>query len=628
MQLVARVTFVVLVGATFAAFFVAQRLKSAPPVLNVNLTQYFSPNGDGERDTSRISLFLKKPDEATINVVNLDGDVVRRLASNVPMKAYSPYRTVWDGKDDDGVKVADGQYRLRVSLRDEGRSAIVQKTMRVDTKAPKSKVCIGVRCSVTSPRDFGNIISQGDRAVKIWVTGVSRYKTRFTILRTDDGKPRAVRTFDLPGRAHRYVWDGLGSDGKPLDPGTYIVQARVRDIARNTGITPAEIEVGADIPGRPGITVRGLTAQPPLRPVTAGARTEFFVDSRSAPYRWRVRRVGDKAVLKRGEATDPNLVFRAPEGASGVYLLELRSGRWHTTVPFLVQAVKRSTILVVVPTITWLGTDKVDDSPFDGVPNTLAPGGSLRWPRMFMGTNGLPAGWDDVAQLLVFLDRRKIRYDLTSDLDLDLTRNPRASDRDGVLLAGSMNWVTRPLASRLRKYVTDGGRLAMFGGDSLRRGVRLRVRQSEDAGTLSRPTEPAAADPFGARPAKERKTKAPVSLAQYEGDAAYGLMEGALSLPNFTELVETTSLGNGKPLALVGEELSQAEEAEAEQAGKPAPDLRPALSAVRLGKGTVIRVGLPEWSQNLGEANVAQVTRNIVDILRGVTPKIRSEGNR
>ena len=35
MTLVARVTFLVLVGATFAAFFVAQRLKSAPPVIDV-----------------------------------------------------------------------------------------------------------------------------------------------------------------------------------------------------------------------------------------------------------------------------------------------------------------------------------------------------------------------------------------------------------------------------------------------------------------------------------------------------------------------------------------------------------------------------------------------------------------
>jgi hypothetical protein len=293
-----------------------------------------------------------------------------------------------------------------------------------------------------------------------------------------------------------------------------------------------------------------------------------------------------------------------------------------------VQAAKRSTILVVVPTITGLGTDKVDDSPFDGIPNTLEFGSSLRWPRMFVGDQGLPAGWDDVAQLLVFLDRRKIRYDLTSDLDLDLSRNPRASDREGVLLAGSMRWVTRPLAKRLRKYVTDGGRLAMFGADSLRRGVQLRVSGSDDAGTLARATEPAAADPFGARIAKLKELAAPVSLAQYAGDAAYGLMEGALSLPGFTELEESTALGGGKVLAAVGQELSQQEETEAEQSGKAPPDLRPALSAVELGKGTVIRVGLPEWPRKLGDADVAQVTRNIVDILRGVKPKIRSEGDR
>jgi hypothetical protein len=296
-------------------------------------------------------------------------------------------------------------------------------------------------------------------------------------------------------------------------------------------------------------------------------------------------------------------------------------------VPFLVQATKRSSILVVVPTITWLGSDKVDDSPFDGIPNTLADGGSLRWPRMFAGDNGLPSGWNDVAQLLVFLDRRKIRYDLTSDLDLDLTRNPRASDRKGVLLAGSLRWVTRSTGRRLRRYVTEGGRLAMFGSDSLRRGVRLRVREDDDAGTLSRAPAPAPVDPVGARVAKERRTSAPVEVAQYEGQEDYGLMEGALSLPGFTRLEESTSLGGGKPLALVGEGLSPEEEA-ASQTGGQAPELKPALSAVQLGKGTVIRVGLPEWSQNLGEPNVAQVTRNIIDILRGVPPRIRSEGDR
>ena len=623
MTLVARVTFLVLVGASFSAFFVAQRLKSTPPVIDVRkITRSFSPNGDGKRDKNDISITLRVADDATVDVVNLDGDRVKRLAENVAMQPGRPLRLVWDGSADGGARVPDGQYRLRVSLRDEGRSATVQKTTTVDTKAPTSQVCIGFKCSDPQKR-MGNVVSQGDRAIKVYIRGVSRFVTNFSVLRTDDGKPRQVATFKLAGRRTRAEFNGLRPDGKPLDPGVYIVQARVRDTAGNVGVTPAELEVGA-IPGRPGLIVRGLAAQPPLRPVTAGQRVEFGVDARGAQYRWRVRRVGDSAVRKRGSETKPVLAFRAPTGPSGVYLLELRSGRWHTTVPFLVQAEKRSSVLVVVPAMTWLGTDKVDDRPFDGIPNTLSGGGTVRWPRAFVGTDGLPAGWSEIAPLLVFLDRQRIRYDLTSDLDLDLTRNPRASDRPGVLFAGSERWITRTLAKRLRSYVTSGGRVAMFGGDSMLRGVRLRVYTDGEAGTLSRATQPTSTDPFGARIAKPRTLPAPATLSQFEGDAQYGLMEGANDLQGF-KVLEEASLVSGKAnLASVGQPLTPEEEAASVSSGKDPREIRPALSATQLGKGVVIRVGLPEWTSKLDEGNVAQVTHNIVDILRRVEPRIRS----
>jgi flagellar hook assembly protein FlgD len=635
MTLVARVTFLVLVGATFSAFFVAQRLKSAPPVIDVgNIYRYFSPNGDGKRDVNRISITLRVADEATIDVVNLDGDRVKRLADGAAMRPYRPLRLEWDGTDDAGRRAPDGQYRLRVTLRDEGRSATVQKTMNVDTKAPRSEVCIGFKCAVSKQ---GNIISQGDRHVKIYINRVSPlYATQFRVVRTDDGKPREVARLSLKAGAHRLDWDGLVG-GKPLPPGTYIVQSEVRDRAGNVGITPTEFEQTA-VPGRPGLTVRGLAAQPPLRPVTAGRRVEFGVDARGASYRWRVRRVGDSAVRKRGSvdvaarrkdgAKNPAvLAFRAPEGPSGVYLLELRSGRWHTRVPFLVQAEKRSSVLVVVPAITWLGTDKVDDSPFDGLPNTLSGGGTVRWPRAFVGTDGLPSGFaDQIAPLLVFLDRHRIRYDLTSDLDLDLTRNPRASDREGVLFAGSERWITRTLSRRLRRYVTDGGRVALFGADTMRRGVRLRVRESDDSGTLLRATQPTPSDPFGARLGRLRTTSAPVALSQMDDNTEYGLMEGALDLTGFTQLEESAPVtGKGaKLLTAVGQPLTPEEEAAATASGKDPRELRPALTAVQLGKGVVIRVGLPEWPKRLEDPSVSQVTRNIVDILRGVQPRIRS----
>jgi hypothetical protein len=583
--LVARVTFLVLVGASFSAFFVAQRLKSTPAIIDVgSIARYFSPNGDGQKDVNHVSIRLRVSDDATIDVVNLDGDRVKRLGENVPMKAYRPLRLDWDGSTDAGGRAPDGQYRIRVALRNEGRSATIQKTTLVDTKAPQPVACIGFKCANT--KEMGNVISQGDRRVPIYVRGVSRSQTGFTLYRTDQGKPRKIASLPpLKGGFTRKIWDGL-VDNKPLDPGTYLVQVRVRDRAGNVGVSPAEFEVGT-IRGRPGITVRGLAAQPPLRPVTEGQRVEFHVDARGAAYHWRVRRVGDSAVRKRGTETAAVLAFRAPTGPSGVYLLELRSGRWHTTVPFLVQAEKRSSVLVVVPAVTWLGTDKVDDRPFDGLPNTLNDGGTVRWPRAFVGDDGLPADFaTQIAPLLVFLDRQRIRYDLTSDLDLDLTRNPRASDRPGVLFAGSERWITRTLAKRLRRYVTDGGHVALFGGDTMLRGVRLRVFDAEDSGTLSRATQPTSTDPFGARIGKARTLPAPATLSQFEGSTEYGLMEGANDLPGFKVL--------------------------------------PALAATQLGKGVVIRVGLPEWTSKLSDSNVSQVTRNIIDILRGVQPRIRS----
>ena len=225
MTLVARITFMILVAATFAAFFVAQRLKSEPPVIDVRrLTTFVSPNGDGRRDVSNISITIKKADDATIDVVTADGDRVRRLADAVAMRPHRPLRLRWDGRDDAGRRVPDGRYRLRVALHKEGRSAIVQKTINVDTRPPRSQVCIGYRCTDPQGR-MGNIISQGDRPVKIYIKGVSpRYATKFRVLRTDQGKPREVASFELKAGRHRADWDAL-VNGRPLDPGTYIVQS-------------------------------------------------------------------------------------------------------------------------------------------------------------------------------------------------------------------------------------------------------------------------------------------------------------------------------------------------------------------------------------------------------------------
>ena len=221
----------------------------------------------------------------------------------------------------------------------------------------------------------------------------------------------------------------------------------------------------------------------------AGERVEFFVDSRKRPYRWTVRRIGASRPIKRAAAAPGRTLPCARRGVSGAYLLSVRSGRYSARVPFLVQAQERAKLLVVAPMLSWLGVDKVDDDG-DGLPNTLENGGPVQWPRVLTAAGAAAAFETETAPLLVFLDRARIRYDLTSDLALARSRDPRATDREGVMLAGSLRWVPRPLARRLRRYVEDGGRLASFGTESLRRGVRVGPA-SRSRPSRSRPTRSA-----------------------------------------------------------------------------------------------------------------------------------------
>jgi flagellar hook assembly protein FlgD len=622
----ARVVFLALVAATFGAFFVAQRLKGSPPVVQLHGQRWLSPNGDGHKDTAALALRVREADVLTADLVDAAGNPVRRLVTERPIRPSAPVRFTWDGRTDDGTLAPDGVYRVRGSLLEQGRSVVNPRLITLDTKPPHPRV-VEIRP--------GQVVGPVPPLMSVLVSGVSpRSATRFRVIRTDAGAPQLVAKGSRAPGLRRWQWDGR-SGGKPVPSGVYVVQVRVRDRAGNIGSNPEQVPFDlGDSPGPAGITVRSLAAQPPLRPVTAGERADFFVDSRARPYRWAIRRVGATRPVRRGKvaagAKGP-LELRAPRGTSGLYMVELQAGRDRTEVPFIVQARERATMLVVVPAITWLGTDPVDDPPLrDGMPDTLdrEGGGRVRWPRVFASEDGRPAGLSSqVAPLLRFLDRNSIRYDLTSDLDLALSDAPRASDRKAVLLAGSERWVTRSLARRLRRYVQDGGHLATFGPETLRRGVSLRANDAETGGELLRPTQPSPEDPFGARLGPVRRSDAPQPIAQLGGDPGYGLFTGTSgTIDGFSAFEESAPPEEGGKATVLGAMgVAPPEPDPNAPADEPPPEARYALTATRLGEdGLVIRVGLPQWARRLREPQVAQVTRNIIDLLRGQEPKIRS----
>jgi hypothetical protein len=100
-------------------------------------------------------------------------------------------------------------------------------------------------------------------------------------------------------------------------------------------------------------------------------------------------------------------------------------------------------------------------------------------------------------------------------------------------------------------------------------------------------------------------------------------LTGVEELPGFSALEESEPSERVRvALAAVDQDALEA----AEAAGEELPPSYPALALSRLGEGSVIRVGLPEWGARLKQASVPvqQLTRNIADILRGAEPAIRT----
>jgi hypothetical protein len=231
---------------------------------------------------------------------------------------------------------------------------------------------------------------------------------------------------------------------------------------------------------------------------------------------------------------------------------------------------------VVLPTMTWQGRNSVDDDG-DGVPNVLDRGLPVRIGRVYAG-DGLPAGFAQRdAPLLAWLARTGRRFDVTTDVALAAGAGPKLAGHDGVLLPSDTRWLPRRLQQRLRSFVRDGATVASLGVDSLRRQVDVTPR-----GRLVAPTPPAPTDLFGGRLGALVRPPAPVTLT--EAADRIQLFAGTDG--------EFPGWGTLEPLAGAGEQDRLLASAVTEGG-------RAAISAVRFGRGLVVRFGLPELPTRL-----------------------------
>ena len=105
-----RAVFALLVLATIAAFFVTQQLKSEFPLVIrfAAKPKHFSPNGDRYRDSTEVGFDLSEP--ARSRSRSWTARATRSAASwtTAGWPGTPKHRFRWDGRDDDGNRVPDG----------------------------------------------------------------------------------------------------------------------------------------------------------------------------------------------------------------------------------------------------------------------------------------------------------------------------------------------------------------------------------------------------------------------------------------------------------------------------------------------------------------------------------------
>ena len=579
-----RVLFAVLILATAGAFLASQYLKGEEPlVLRFEREpKAFSPTADGVVNRARVGFVLREPAKVTFSVIDSEGAEVRRLVDARRLPGDEELFFDWNGRDDDGRLVPDGVYRLRVVREGQGRSVTSGRRVRVDTKP--------AQLAITGARP--NLIPAGSGPVPVRVRfqGLRTADARFRVLRVGAGRPREVARFEADAR-RRGTWNGRVRGGAPPE-GEYVFEVSARDRSGNLGRSRLR-------PARPrtAVAVRGPTLAAPPGVVSAGSRAVLRAEGvrRGSPYS--VRPVGGGKPLPDGRVRSGTLRLRIPSGArTGLYVVRVNSRDRTAAAPLAVAGRpvgggSSARPLVVLPVVGWQGSNPFDDR-FDGQPDDLPSAG--RAPLFRPYSAGLPLGVrSQAAPLLAFLDRARLPYDLTTDLSLARRRGPSIGAASAVAVAGDVRWHLPVVARRLRRYVDEGGRVALFGADSFRRPVRLEGDVVTDPGAR-RPL-----DPFGERTELSRTGEAPMRV-QRKG---LGLFRGTDDLlGSFTLFERSVSL-----------------DAQARLVASAGRDSEPALVGYRLGKGTVVRLGSPGWPGELREERasleVQRVTRNLWRLL-------------
>ncbi|MDZ7793398.1 MAG: FlgD immunoglobulin-like domain containing protein [Spirochaetia bacterium] len=195
------------------------------PVLFTANYDYFSPNGDGSKDTIKFFPKLKIEEgveKYILEVMTENTEVVFSRSGTGTL----PDSLLWDGFSSEGDRVKDGRYRARIDvLYANGNNPTAEtQFFTVDTVFPS--ITVEPEYFIFSPEGDGNrdtiIFAQNSSSEQLWDAEVL----------SSEGD--VVSSASWKGKVEDYVWDGTDKAGNSVDDGFYSYRIFSTDRAGNT----------------------------------------------------------------------------------------------------------------------------------------------------------------------------------------------------------------------------------------------------------------------------------------------------------------------------------------------------------------------------------------------------------
>ncbi|HEX6763210.1 MAG TPA: hypothetical protein VF094_10435 [Gaiellaceae bacterium] len=212
-----------LLAATAVAFAITEgaKLERSPIYGTKPPPHEFSPKGTSV-PVALFSFRLRSRERAEVWMENAGGTRVRTLLQPRSFKAGSRVSLVWDGLDDAGALVPDGDYKPVVKLERSHRTIVLPNSTRLDTVPPKI---------VVRRPQYPILSPDGDRYGDVFRVPYRVSEPAHGILYVGNTRVAFTLSQKLVGVL---VWNGK-VNGKPLPPrrSGYVLSVAAQDRAGN-----------------------------------------------------------------------------------------------------------------------------------------------------------------------------------------------------------------------------------------------------------------------------------------------------------------------------------------------------------------------------------------------------------